>query len=626
MSLKNTLNNDELKRELGFFSATILVVANMIGTGIFTTSGFIMAELNNPYTMLICWLVGGIFALCGALCYGELGALFPKAGGEYVFLREAFGKGMGFLTGWISLIVGFSAPIAAASIAFATYFFQAFSLPSPQLDMTIGQIQVLNISPITLVAVGIIVLLSLIHFHSLFIGSKVQNGLTLFKIVFLLVFIVSGLWLGQGSTAHFGAEFKPGSIFQDSFAVSLVFVAFAYSGWNAAAYLGSEIKNPSKNIPLSLIIGTIIVLGFYLLLNLVFIYALPAKEMSGVLEIGTKSASSLFGSQISTYFSLAISLGLLSVLSAMIMSGPRIYYAMAKDQVFFQFFSQVNKKRRTPAHSIFLQAGIASIMVITTSFDGLLLYVGFTLSLFALLTVLGLFRIRMKYPELVSQYRTFGYPITPLLFILGNSWIIYFSIKSRPAASICGLLTMGLGMVVYMYFQKSKNKTQPSSLEKKKILLPFLVLGISMFSFILSPTKAYSHSTKGQISITKGLSVQAKYSTGEPMSYAQIKVYQPAESIPFQQGNLDKNGRFLFWPDKNGTWSVKITDGMGHQLLLSKKIENPDQLKIQNRNTKTKHSSLSLYSKALMGLAIIFGISGILFWWKGKKTSSSSKT
>lgn len=446
----DTYNNNELKRELSLFSATILVIANMIGTGIFTTSGFILEELHNPYTMLACWVCGGFFALCGALCYGELGAIFPKAGGEYIFIREAFGKLMAFLSGWISLIVGFSAPIAAAAIAFATYFFQALSWPSPNFALSIGQIEIIKLSPINIAAMVIIIILSLIHVHSLGMGSKIQNYLTLFKILFLLVFIVSGLCLGQGSTEHLASEFKFSSLFQDSFAVSLIFVAFAYSGWNAAAYLGSEIKNPGRNIPLSLIMGTIIVLVLYIFLNLVFIYALPPQDMRGVLEIGSKSATALFGHNIGTYFSLAISLGLLSVLSAMIMSGPRIYYAMAKDKVFFQFFSKVNKQTRTPTHSIFLQSSIAIFMILTTSFNSLLMYIGFTLSLFAMLTVIGLFRIRRKNSKQNTAYRTFGYPITPLIFIFGNAWIIYFSIKSRPIAPLMGLATIGLGVIVYL--------------------------------------------------------------------------------------------------------------------------------------------------------------------------------
>lgn len=426
----------------------------MVGTGIFTTSGFIIEELGNTQTMLLCWFVGGIFALCGALCYGELGAMFPKAGGEYVYLRESFGKWMGFLSGWISLIVGFSAPIAASSIAFAIYFFRSFSL-CLDLELSVSFIgaNIATISPQSILAIGTIVILSLVHSHSLMVGSRVQNGLTMFKIAFILVFILAGLLIGNGTTSNFSPGIDLADVFQDKFAISLIFISFAYSGWNAAAYLGGEIKKASRNIPLALFTGTLLVMCLYLLLNVVYIYALPIKEMSAVLEVGAKSAVFLFGGPVSKYFSGAIAIGLLSVLSAMIMTGPRVYYAMAKDGVFFELFGKVNKARRTPAYAIFLQAAIGIFMVLTTSFDKLLLYIGFTLSLFAVLTVVGITVLRIREPDLVRNYKTILYPVTPLLFVSGNLWIIYFTIKSRPLTSLFGLGTIGLGLLVYLYFR-----------------------------------------------------------------------------------------------------------------------------------------------------------------------------
>jgi APA family basic amino acid/polyamine antiporter len=455
--MKNSLNNHNLKREIGFFSATILVIANMVGTGIFTTSGFIMEELGNPQAMLLCWLVGGVFALCGALCYGELGAMFPRAGGEYVFLRESFGKGMGFLSGWISLIVGFSAPIAAASIAFATYFFRALpaSVSSGSTIPFLG-INIFTLSPVTILATAVIIIFSLIHYHSVFLGTRVQNSLTVFKIGLIVAFVAAGFCLGNGSKANFSEGLDMGCVFQDKFAISLIFISFAYSGWNAAAYLGGEIKRPGRNIPLALFTGTAVVVCFYLLLNVIYIYALSPNEMSGVLEVGTKSAVSLFGDNISRYFGGAIALGLLSVLSAMIMAGPRVYYAMATDGVFFELFGKVNSLRQTPAYAIFLQAGIAIIMVVTASFDKLLLYIGFTLSLSAMLTVIGMMLLRARQPDLERSYKTFGYPVTPLLFILGNLWIIYFCIKSRPVTSLFGLGTIVLGVLFYSYFKRKR--------------------------------------------------------------------------------------------------------------------------------------------------------------------------
>ena len=445
--------SNRLKRELGLFSATALVVANMVGTGIFTTSGFIMAELGDPRALLLCWLCGGLFALCGALCYGELGARFPRAGGEYVFLKESLGKPVGFLSGWISLIVGFSAPIAAASMAFATYLFQTFSIPTGEGGMVFSMagIRLVTLSPLTLTAIGVILLFSMIHYHSLRIGSRVQNGLTLFKITLVVVFIAAGFLVGNGSTDHFSATASiPWS--SEKFAVALIFVSFAYSGWNAAAYLGDEIIDPQRNIPRSLFAGTAVVVILYVSLNLVYLYALPPEAMQGVMEIGAKSAASLFGSGISRFFNGAIALGLLSVLSAMILTGPRVYYAMSRDQLFFNVFGRLDVNRKTPAASIFLQAAIAVVMVVSASFESLLLYIGFTLSLFAMLTVIGLMRIRRRSSIAAGSYRTFGYPWTPLLFILGNLWIIFFSIKSRPITALFGVGTIGLGVAAYLYF------------------------------------------------------------------------------------------------------------------------------------------------------------------------------
>ncbi|MFP3870348.1 MAG: APC family permease [Syntrophobacteria bacterium] len=451
-----------LRREMGLLSATVLVIANMVGTGIFTTSGFIMEWLRDPQAMLLCWFLGGIIALSGALCYGELGAMFPRAGGEYVFLRESFGKLMAFLSGWISLIVGFSAPIAAASIAFATYFFRSLSLV-PKASVPFLQGKILSLSPVTALAVAIIIVFSLVHWYSLRFGSRVQNLLTGFKILVILAFVAGGVGCGNGSVANFSSGPDLGLVLSGGFATSLIFVSFAYSGWNAAAYLGGEIKNPARNIPLSLFWGTLVVMILYLLLNTVFIYALPVEEISGVIEVGAKAALSLFGPHVGAVVSVAVTVCLLSVISAMIMAGPRIYYAMAKDGVFFRLFSRVNKTHRTPGPAIFLQGAIAVAMVLTSSFDKLLLYIGFTLAAFAMLTVVGMMVLRARAPHRVRPYRTFGYPLTALVFVVSNLWIIVFSLGSNPVVGLYGAATIALGLVVYFCFQRLHSSKQSLS-------------------------------------------------------------------------------------------------------------------------------------------------------------------
>ncbi len=444
----------ELRREIGLVSATALVIANMIGSGIFTTSGFILAELGSPTAVLVCWLLGGLFALAGALCYGELGAMLPRAGGEYAYLRASFGPLPAFVSGWISLIVGFSAPIAAAAIAFATYFLGG--TPDPWLILGPEDSPWLRFSPITLLACGAVIALSLVHIHSLRLGQGVQNLLTVFKLGFILVFIGAGLWLGQGDLGHLTQVLPETHITGASFAVALIFVSFAYSGWNAAAYLGGEIRQPGRNLPLALALGTLLVTVLYLLLNLVYLYALPPAAMSGMLEIGTGAARALFGPTIGALFGLAIALGLLSVMSAMIMAGPRVYFAMARDDLFFRRFGEVDANRHTPAQAIVFQALIACAMILIAAYDALLVYIGFTLSLSAMLTVIGLMRLRRRAPDTPRPYRTLGYPLTPLLFIAGSLWIIVYTLTSKPIVGLYGLATLLSGALLYRFFRLSK--------------------------------------------------------------------------------------------------------------------------------------------------------------------------
>ena len=440
----------DMARQIGFFSATVVVIANMIGTGVFTTSGFVARDLAHPVPLLLCWVAGGIFALCGALCYGELGAQFPRAGGEYAYLKEAFGPLPAFLSGWVSLIVGFSAPIAASAIAFSVYSLKAFSLPSVTLlKVSLFGFDLAVISTETLMGVMAVVALSLVHMHSVRLGSRVQGTLTVFKITVIVAFIAGGFLVGRGSLSHFTGDFRVASLFSGRFATSLIFISFAYSGWNAAAYLGGEIRNPGRNIPLALFAGTIVVTLSYLALNALYVYALPIGEMSGVVEVGEKAASALFGAGTGRLLTGAIAVGILSALSAMILTGPRVYYAMSRDGAFFSRFGKVDDRRRTPVLSIALQAMISICMILTSSFETLLLYIGFTLSLFSVLTVLGLLRLRAGKKLTAGAYRTFGYPVTPLLFIVGNLLIVSLMLIDKPVTVFWGLFTIAIGAAFY---------------------------------------------------------------------------------------------------------------------------------------------------------------------------------
>jgi APA family basic amino acid/polyamine antiporter len=404
---------------------------------------------------MLCWVVGGLFALSGALCYAELGAMFPQAGGEYVYLRESLGRLAAFLSGWISLIVGFSAPIAASAIAFATYALSIFGPGTSANASLLSPANGLNsISQTAILGVGVILLFSLLHYRGLKFGTKVQNWLTAFKVLLLVGIGVAGLALGRGDVAHLHENLQVQGIFSHSFAVSLIFISFAYSGWNAATYLGAEIRQPARNLPRALIGGTLMVVVIYLLVNAVYLYAVPADVMAGAIDVGVMAAKALFGETSGRVVSAGIAVCILSVISAMILTGPRVYYAMARDRLFFCRFARLSPSSNTPGWSIFLQAFLAIIMVLTATFDALLIYIGFTLSLFACLTVIGMVVLRIKYPALPRPYRTWGYPFAPLFFIVGNLWIIFVSVQSRPVASLSGLATIAVGILVYLYIAR----------------------------------------------------------------------------------------------------------------------------------------------------------------------------
>jgi APA family basic amino acid/polyamine antiporter len=413
----------------------------MVGSGIFTTSGFIIQDIQNPLGMLLCWLIGGLLALTGALCYGELGAMFPAAGGDYVFLRESFGRRIAFLSGWISLWVGFSAPIAAVAIAFGNYFNSA--LPIALQGTRIP----------SMLAVITIVVFTWVHVKGILFGAWIQNVMTFAKILFILLLVGVGLTLGNGSFQHFDASLNYSHIFSHNFATSLIFVSFAYSGWNASVYLGSEIKNAGRNIPASIITATIFVICIYLILNVVYVYAIHPKEMCGVVEIGSMAAVHLFGKKIGSFFGMIIAFCLLSTVSSMIMIGPRVYYAMAQDNLFFSIFRSINQKHHVPSYAILLQAGIAITLVLTSTFYAILMYVGFILAIFSSLTVLGMMLLRSKDPDRPRPYKTWGYPLTPILFVMSNLWIVVFSVKNNLAAFVWGLVTVAAGCFIYECFE-----------------------------------------------------------------------------------------------------------------------------------------------------------------------------
>lgn len=446
-------NSDaKLPRKLGLFPVTNIVIANIIGAGIFTTTGFIMDFLGNPLLMLALWFVGGLIAFCGAIAFGELGATFPEAGGEYIFISKLFNPLLGFLSGWLSLIVGFSAPIAASAIGFSEYF----SLALPSLQAFIPATDFLSPTMFKkLFAVAIIMIFTVIHSRGIVFGARVQNVLTVLKVALISGLIIAGFAFGSGNFHHFENTGPVQFSFSGwkSMGLSLMFVMFAYSGWNSATYIGSEIKSPEKVIPGSLLISTGIVMVLYLLFNLFFVYAISPEEIKGVPEIAGLAAGKAFGQVAESVISLFISFALISSLSAFIILGPRVYYSMAKEGYFFAFAAKVHSRYKVPVGAILLQSSIAIILVLSGTFEQILVYMGFSLGIFPILAVLGVFKLRLNGN---SALKLPGFPILHIFFIITGIAILILAFFERPLESSVAIITALSGIPVYYWFKLNR--------------------------------------------------------------------------------------------------------------------------------------------------------------------------
>jgi APA family basic amino acid/polyamine antiporter len=443
-----------LERKLGLFPLTNIVIANMVGAGIFTTSGLLMKDLHHPVVMLGLWVVGGLVALCGALSYGELGAAFPHAGGEYAFLSRLYHPLLGFLSGWVSFFVGFSAPIAASAIGFSEYLTRAFpGLLHPGIIGGASEAAVMK----KLYAILIIAAFTFLHTRGLETGARVQNALTGLKILLIVGLVAAGFAVGKGSLGHLVAaapfRFDFGGL--KTLGLSLMWIMFAYSGWNASAYVGSEVKNPSRNLPRSLLIGTGVVMLLYIALNLFYIYAIPPAQMEGVISVGGLAAGNLFGKSAETILSVLISFALFSSLSAYLILGPRVYYSMARDGIFFKSIAYVDPKCSVPTRSIVLQGAIASAMVLFGTFEQLLTYMGFSLGIFPLLAVLGVFKLRRTGRSAVKLP---GYPAASAVYILIGATILVLAFLERPVESLIAVATALAGIPIYFFFKRSARK------------------------------------------------------------------------------------------------------------------------------------------------------------------------
>ena len=443
-----------LLRQLGIVSATALVVSNMIGTGIFTTTGFLASDLGSAGIIFLIWVAGAVCALAGAFCYSELGVNFPSSGGEYVYLTRAYGPTWGFMTGWISFFAGFSAPIAAAALAFSdylAYFWPSLKQSNAVFSLDIG-ITTLKLGGAQLAASALIALFTVLNFYGVKLVAAVQNTLTTTKVAVILGLIVFGLAFGQGDWSHFSqpAVRDSATPLPAQFLISLFFIYVSYSGWNAATYVAEELSEPSRTLPLALALGTGLVALLDLGLNVVFLYAVPLEEMKGVIAIGSLAASKLFGPEIAGVFALLMAVSLMSTVNAMVTIGPRVYYAMAKNGAFFAAAARVNERSHAPVVAIACQ-GVVAMLITMTPFPELIIYIGFALNFFAMMTVASLFKFRKQAGWRKIRVVSFAWPLMPVVFFVVGAVATVVGATLQPRIALAAVLTIISGAAVYHY-------------------------------------------------------------------------------------------------------------------------------------------------------------------------------
>ena len=421
-------------QKISWKTGAALVIANMIGTGVFTSLGFQLEDLGNIYTILLLWTLGGILALCGALSYAEVGSTFPRSGGEYHFLSQLYTPGIGYLAGWISLTVGFAAPIALAAKGLAAY---------------VGTVYHMAEWPI---ALSVLVAVSLIHSFNIKTSSVFQNVVTIIKVVFIIIFIILGLFLTpQGAYPDWSGNWS-GEVLTGAFLIALVYVSYSYTGWNAAAYIVEEIKYPRKQLPKALISGTMVVTVLYVLLHFVFLYQAPASAIQGEIEVGHKVAEYMFGPTIVPWVSLIIALLLVSSISAMVWVGPRVAQSMAEDYRIWNFLKA--SKDKIPVRALWFQTCISTVMILTGTFEQILLYCGFILQASSMMAVAGSFIIRNK--KMDEGFRSAWHPYSTSMYLLFGGLVLSFLILEKPGESLIGCIILILGWIAYKFDKRKE--------------------------------------------------------------------------------------------------------------------------------------------------------------------------
>jgi len=449
-----------LSRKLGIWTAIFAVFASMIGSGIFGNSGYILGTVQSPGITIFLWFFYGLVALSGALSYAELSAMMPHAGGEYVYIRTVFGKLPSFLSGWVSFVVGFAAPAAASAFLAVDYLRDILHLVSPDSAISIYLSNSLGQKS---VAILLILIFSLVHIVGVEKGSIVQNVLTIIKLGILALFITfSIVVLAKSSPVSVSEIISIENTQWKSVGLGMLLVLYAYSGWNGATYLAGEIKNPEKNVPRALFWGTLLTIFIYITMNIIYFLSVPVAELTDKGTPAFLTATSLFGTKVSVIFSLAFCLILLSSISAQIMIGPRVYYAMARDKNFFSYAGKIHKRFHTPMVSILLQSFLSIVYILSGTFYTVLIYMGFALSIFPVVTMLALIKVRYqesKKKTTSNLYKTPLFPLLPGFFILVSIYLMVFSYLQNKVACLTAIGAVLTGIPAYylwMYINRKK--------------------------------------------------------------------------------------------------------------------------------------------------------------------------
>ncbi len=435
-----------MKKAFDLKTTTSFVIANMIGVGVFVSLGYQLAGVPSVAGVLLLWIVGGIASLCGALSYVALASLMPRSGGEYHYVRTIYGDVWGFIAGFVTVVVGFGAPLAASAIAFATYS---------------NGLGVLNLK---LTAILAVVLISLIHSYDTRKGGDFHFGSTIIKMVLIVVFIVAAFLFGEGQELRImpsSADWE--MIFTPAFVISFIYVTYAYTGWNASVYILDEVEDAERTIPISLLLGTGIVMFFYVLINYTFMYVTPMQTLLDIPfeqkeMVAQVAAESAFGKQGGMIVAGLIAIGLIAALSSMLVTGSRVVKVMAEDYPKLGFLQATNE-RGAPQIALFLLAGLACFFILTATFDAVINYAGFILCCFGILTILGLFVVKYKNPAQKMPFGSWFFPFIPIIYLLINFLIVGYMISEKPMVALVGVLTVVVGFGMYLFIGKPQKSS-----------------------------------------------------------------------------------------------------------------------------------------------------------------------